>query len=261
MEPGEQGQVAASSTPNRWPWAWPEPGSGEELHPQMTPGRAPPLRTSFSCSKPWALRESENHGLEPLPRSALSRHGTGLPDLGARWVLLKTPGGSGAASLTGGDVGDTLEYNPNLLDDPQWPCGKHKRVLIFASYMVSACSWGLGTGRCTPVLAQGVQGRLWAKPPQGRDMPPSQIAAPQTVVVCRVGQGAVLATPAGVDLCPSALSTWQPGSPHTKHAWALGFSLEPFCSPRFGASQAAPYARLQTQDGEKSIVVPGRWDP
>lgn len=33
-------------------------------------------------------------------------------------------------------MGDTLEYNPNLLDDPQWPCGKHKRVLIFASYMV-----------------------------------------------------------------------------------------------------------------------------
>lgn len=107
----------------------------------MTPGRAPPLRTSFSCSKPWALRESENHGLEPLPRSALSRHGTGLPDLGARWVLLKTPGGSGAASLTGGDVGDTLEYNPNLLDDPQWPCGKHKRVLIFASYMTTVIEY------------------------------------------------------------------------------------------------------------------------
>lgn len=29
------------------------------------------------------------------------------------------------------------EYDPNLLDDPQWPCGKHKRVLIFPSYMVS----------------------------------------------------------------------------------------------------------------------------
>lgn len=29
------------------------------------------------------------------------------------------------------------EYDPNLLSDPQWPCGRHKRVLIFASYMVS----------------------------------------------------------------------------------------------------------------------------
>ncbi|XP_026526109.1 CDK5 and ABL1 enzyme substrate 1 isoform X3 [Notechis scutatus] len=38
---------------------------------------------------------------------------------------------------TGSDLGDYTEYNPNLLDDPQWPCGKHKRVLIFPSYMVS----------------------------------------------------------------------------------------------------------------------------
>nr|XP_023997792.1 CDK5 and ABL1 enzyme substrate 2-like [Salvelinus alpinus] len=33
-------------------------------------------------------------------------------------------------------VDDTGDYDPNLLSDPQWPCGKHKRVLIFASYMV-----------------------------------------------------------------------------------------------------------------------------
>lgn len=31
---------------------------------------------------------------------------------------------------------DVTEYDPNLLSDPQWPCGKHKRVLVFASYMV-----------------------------------------------------------------------------------------------------------------------------
>lgn len=49
--------------------------------------------------------------------------------------------------LAGSDVGDTLEYNPNLLDDPQWPCGKHKRVLIFASYMVSCLS------ACQPALS------------------------------------------------------------------------------------------------------------
>ncbi|KAG9479002.1 hypothetical protein GDO78_012592 [Eleutherodactylus coqui] len=36
---------------------------------------------------------------------------------------------------TGSDIGDFTEYDPNLLDDPQWPCGKHKRVLIFPSYM------------------------------------------------------------------------------------------------------------------------------
>ena len=30
-----------------------------------------------------------------------------------------------------------LEYDPSWLSDPQWPCGRHKRVLIFASYVVS----------------------------------------------------------------------------------------------------------------------------
>ncbi|XP_077348695.1 CDK5 and ABL1 enzyme substrate 1 isoform X1 [Lithobates pipiens] len=38
---------------------------------------------------------------------------------------------------TGSDIGDFTEYDPNLLDDPQWPCGKHKRVLIFPSYMTT----------------------------------------------------------------------------------------------------------------------------
>lgn len=31
---------------------------------------------------------------------------------------------------------EVAEYDPNLLSDPHWPCGRHKRVLIFASYMV-----------------------------------------------------------------------------------------------------------------------------
>ncbi|TRY91384.1 hypothetical protein DNTS_013515 [Danionella cerebrum] len=29
------------------------------------------------------------------------------------------------------------DYDPNLLEDPQWPCGKHKRVLVFQSYMTT----------------------------------------------------------------------------------------------------------------------------
>ncbi|XP_066442613.1 CDK5 and ABL1 enzyme substrate 2 isoform X1 [Eleutherodactylus coqui] len=36
---------------------------------------------------------------------------------------------------------DSIEYNPNILDDPQWPCGKHKRVLIFASYMTTVIEY------------------------------------------------------------------------------------------------------------------------
>ncbi|XP_077566821.1 CDK5 and ABL1 enzyme substrate 2 isoform X2 [Stigmatopora nigra] len=32
---------------------------------------------------------------------------------------------------------DVSEYDPNLLSDPRWPCGRHKRVLIFASYVTT----------------------------------------------------------------------------------------------------------------------------
>ncbi|KAF4788832.1 Cdk5 and Abl enzyme substrate 1 [Turdus rufiventris] len=41
----------------------------------------------------------------------------------------------------GSDLGDFVEYDPNLLDDPQWPCGKHKRVLIFPSYMTTVIDY------------------------------------------------------------------------------------------------------------------------
>ncbi|XP_076840425.1 CDK5 and ABL1 enzyme substrate 2 [Brachyhypopomus gauderio] len=45
---------------------------------------------------------------------------------------------STAALNLGLDDGD---YDPNLLSDPQWPCGKHKRVLIFASYMTTVIEY------------------------------------------------------------------------------------------------------------------------
>ncbi|GAA6107222.1 CDK5 and ABL1 enzyme substrate 2 isoform X3 [Tachysurus ichikawai] len=34
-------------------------------------------------------------------------------------------------------VDELSDYDPNLLSDPQWPCGKHKRVLIFGSYVTT----------------------------------------------------------------------------------------------------------------------------
>ncbi|XP_060679683.1 CDK5 and ABL1 enzyme substrate 1-like isoform X2 [Hemiscyllium ocellatum] len=42
---------------------------------------------------------------------------------------------------TGNEVLEFAEYDPNLLDDPQWPCGKHKRVLIFPSYMTTVIEY------------------------------------------------------------------------------------------------------------------------
>ncbi|KAF7210235.1 CDK5 and ABL1 enzyme substrate 2 [Nothobranchius furzeri] len=47
------------------------------------------------------------------------------------------------SSTVGLDLGveDVLDYDPNLLSDPQWPCGKHKRVLIFTSYMTTVIEY------------------------------------------------------------------------------------------------------------------------
>lgn len=48
-----------------------------------------------------------------------------------------------------------MDYDPNLLDDPQWPCGKHKRVLTFPSYMVSSpCPGWLGSAHSLPKWPQ-----------------------------------------------------------------------------------------------------------
>ncbi|XP_063064912.1 CDK5 and ABL1 enzyme substrate 2 [Engraulis encrasicolus] len=45
-------------------------------------------------------------------------------------------------STVGLDLGlDDTDYDPNLLSDHQWPCGKHKRVLIFASYMTTVIEY------------------------------------------------------------------------------------------------------------------------
>uniref|UniRef100_A0A8C6S3B7 Cdk5 and Abl enzyme substrate 2a n=1 Tax=Neogobius melanostomus TaxID=47308 RepID=A0A8C6S3B7_9GOBI len=36
---------------------------------------------------------------------------------------------------------EETEYDPNMLSDPQWPCGRHKRVLIFASYVTTVIDY------------------------------------------------------------------------------------------------------------------------
>nr|XP_030697546.1 CDK5 and ABL1 enzyme substrate 2 isoform X2 [Globicephala melas] len=74
----------------------------------------------------------DSHGPPPQPRPSAPR-----ALLGPRCKPIP-PRAAPAGSELGADAGDALEYNPDLLDDPQWPCGKHKRVLIFASYMVGA---------------------------------------------------------------------------------------------------------------------------
>ncbi|XP_074066518.1 CDK5 and ABL1 enzyme substrate 2 isoform X1 [Macrotis lagotis] len=79
--------------------------------------------------------KSETHTAASQPRSSVPRT---LP--GSRYKSAPTKSVPSGAEL-GSETGDSIEYNPNLLDDPQWPCGKHKRVLIFASYMTTVIEY------------------------------------------------------------------------------------------------------------------------
>ncbi|CAK7319495.1 CDK5 and ABL1 enzyme substrate 2 [Vulpes lagopus] len=79
--------------------------------------------------------KTDSHGLPPQPRPSVPRT---LP--ASRYKPAPAKSAPTGTEL-GTDVGDALEYNPNLLDDPQWPCGKHKRVLIFASYMTTVIEY------------------------------------------------------------------------------------------------------------------------
>ncbi|XP_057219470.1 CDK5 and ABL1 enzyme substrate 2 isoform X1 [Triplophysa rosa] len=86
-----------------------------------------------------------------LPTNALVRQkSSGLPETILGQTLMSrnrintqknfTPS---RISSMGQDTGvdELSDYDPNLLSDPQWPCGKHKRVLIFASYVTTVIEY------------------------------------------------------------------------------------------------------------------------
>ncbi|XP_064377676.1 CDK5 and ABL1 enzyme substrate 2 isoform X3 [Dromaius novaehollandiae] len=81
------------------------------------------------------VRKTDSHSVIPPCRASASRS---LPGSRYKPVTAKT---IPAGSELGNEAGEAAEYDPNLLDDPQWPCGKHKRVLIFASYMTTVIEY------------------------------------------------------------------------------------------------------------------------
>ncbi|XP_059561101.1 CDK5 and ABL1 enzyme substrate 2 isoform X2 [Myotis daubentonii] len=80
-------------------------------------------------------QKTDSHGPPPQPRTSIPR---AMPTSRYKPAAAKS---APISTELGSDAGDPLEYNPNLLDDPQWPCGKHKRVLIFASYMTTVIEY------------------------------------------------------------------------------------------------------------------------
>ncbi|XP_057256846.1 CDK5 and ABL1 enzyme substrate 2 isoform X2 [Pezoporus wallicus] len=81
------------------------------------------------------VRKADGHGAVPSCRAGASRS---LP--GSRYKPA-TAKAIPAGTDLGSEAGEAAEYDPNILDDPQWPCGKHKRVLIFASYMTTVIEY------------------------------------------------------------------------------------------------------------------------
>ncbi|KAK7814264.1 hypothetical protein U0070_000580 [Myodes glareolus] len=156
------------------------PASGQQMGSGTAPGSLLVVSYAKFLYPTNALvtHKNDSHGLLPQPRPSIprappgSRHkpvptkstpaGTELGSLGA-FTMAQEDSCTGWARVGDGadsnishtrteasqrkrtpdrnDGGDAVEYNPNLLDDPQWPCGKHKRVLIFASYMTTVIEY------------------------------------------------------------------------------------------------------------------------
>ncbi|XP_034731459.1 CDK5 and ABL1 enzyme substrate 2 isoform X2 [Etheostoma cragini] len=86
------------------------------------------------------------------PTNALVRQKSGgAPESGVALTPLSRFRGNGQRNFTPARVNssvsqdqcveEVVEYDPNLLSDPQWPCGRHKRVLIFASYVTTVVEY------------------------------------------------------------------------------------------------------------------------
>ncbi|KAM8946346.1 CDK5 and ABL1 enzyme substrate 2 [Pelodytes ibericus] len=83
-----------------------------------------------------ALVSQKGEGLVSIPQHRFSSHESAKRAFSsARFTTVAS------GTELGTEAGEVIEYNPNILDDPQWPCGKHKRVLIFASYMTTVIEY------------------------------------------------------------------------------------------------------------------------
>ncbi|XP_077074043.1 CDK5 and ABL1 enzyme substrate 2 isoform X2 [Siphateles boraxobius] len=87
-----------------------------------------------------------------LPTNALVRQkSSGPPDISTAQTAMSRNRINGQKNFTPSRINSTIiqdtgvdelsDYDPNLLSDPQWPCGKHKRVLIFASYVTTVIEY------------------------------------------------------------------------------------------------------------------------
>ncbi|XP_017343571.1 CDK5 and ABL1 enzyme substrate 2 isoform X3 [Ictalurus punctatus] len=99
-----------------------------------------------------ALGKTVSYARFLLPTNALVRQKSNIPlDTGTvqtpmsrNWINgQKNFSHQRFSSTVGQEAGadELSDYDPNLLSDPQWPCGKHKRVLIFSSYVTTVIEY------------------------------------------------------------------------------------------------------------------------
>ncbi|XP_068599164.1 CDK5 and ABL1 enzyme substrate 2 [Brachionichthys hirsutus] len=75
------------------------------------------------------------------PTNALARQKTSSSGDLTLQIPVSRSNGVGEDRGRGRSLEDVSDYDPDLLSDPQWPCGKHKRVLVFASYMTTVIEY------------------------------------------------------------------------------------------------------------------------
>ncbi|XP_053705290.1 CDK5 and ABL1 enzyme substrate 2-like isoform X3 [Synchiropus splendidus] len=58
-----------------------------------------------------------------------------------RGNVQKTRLNAASTATSDSSVDEGADYDPDLLSDPQWPCGRHKRVLVFPSYLTTVVEY------------------------------------------------------------------------------------------------------------------------
>ncbi|XP_031422464.1 CDK5 and ABL1 enzyme substrate 2 isoform X2 [Clupea harengus] len=124
----------------------------EPQRPRKLSAGAPDMVPGLEGVELGAFGKTVSYARFLLPTNALVRQkSTGPPDASTGQAPKSCNRSNGQKGFTparlnstvGQDTGvDELgDYDPNLLSDPQWPCGKHKRVLIFASYVTTVIEY------------------------------------------------------------------------------------------------------------------------
>ncbi|XP_026776458.3 CDK5 and ABL1 enzyme substrate 2 isoform X2 [Pangasianodon hypophthalmus] len=124
-------------------------GSSEEAQRQRNPsGGTVDMVPVLEGVELGALGKTVSYARFLLPTNALVRQKSNVPldtstvqtPMSRNWInSQKNFCHQRFCSAVGQEAGadELTDYDPNLLSDPQWPCGKHKRVLIFGSYVTT----------------------------------------------------------------------------------------------------------------------------